>query len=264
MSDALDGRIPTNMRMLLILETFGQKAEGTTATEIGRAIGLPKQTVHRLCTTLLEQGFLVRDEASNGFRPGRRARRLATTVLQASSVHIARRQVLIALAEEIGETVNFVMPEDRGMSYKDRIETNWAFRIQLPVGSHVPFHCTASGKAFLASLPKSERRRLVNVMPLQRLTNNTHVSAETLLQELAQIARQGYALDNEEFMDGMVATSVPVFNASGKYFASLAFHGPVQRISIERAVSLAPVLQKASRKITTVLFGSEDDLNRAS
>ena len=107
-----------------------------------------------MCNTLSEEGFLFREKPGKKLRPARRLRRLASGLLQASRYHIARHQILLNVAEQVGETVNFVMPEEDGMSYIDRVETDWPFRVQLPVGSHVPFHCTASGKVFLASLAK--------------------------------------------------------------------------------------------------------------
>lgn len=247
-------RIPTNLRLLAILDVFGREDVPKTATEVGRLIGLPKQTVHRLCATLMEEGYLVREGKAGAYRPGRNARRMASSILHGSTSHLLRHQVLAKLARTIGETVNYVVPEDNGMSYKDRVETNWAFRIQLPIGTNVPFHCTASGKAFLATLPKRERQRIVNVMQLESFTAKSHTEPRAFLDELAQIARQGYALDDEEFMDGMVAAAVPVFDDTGRYMASLAFHGPVQRISRRRAIEIVPTLLESSQEITTVLF----------
>ena len=254
MSEQAGQRIPTNLRTLLILEAFGRHAEARLPAAVGRDIGLPKQTVHRLCSTLQEEGFLARDENGGGLRPGRRARELAAGILFASTSHIARHQVLMELAEKVGETVNFVVPEDQGMSYKDRVETNWAFRIQLPVGTHVPFHCTASGKTFLASLPKAERRRLVSVMRLDAKTRNTITDPEALLTELQQVVRQGYAVDNEEFIEGMVATAVPVRDPAGRYVASVAFHGPVQRVSAQQAIMRADDVRVAAERLGKVLF----------
>ncbi|MCB1359449.1 MAG: IclR family transcriptional regulator [Maritimibacter sp.] len=254
MAEDTGERIPTNLRLLLMLETIGQQAEPPTPAALGRLVGLPKQTAHRLVSLMVEEGFLKRDEGGAGLRPGRRARMLAAGLLHASSVHVARHQVLRRLAERVGETVNFVVPEDGGMAYHDRVETDWPFRIQLPVGSHVPFHCTASGKTYLSTLPKAQRRRLVQAMALPRFADNTITDPDRLLAELAQIARQGYALDNEEFHAGMVATAVPVRDPSGRYFASLAFHAPTQRVSIERAVDLAPVVAAAAQELTDVLF----------
>ncbi|MCB1343028.1 MAG: IclR family transcriptional regulator [Pseudooceanicola sp.] len=250
----MSDRIPTNLRLLLMLEALGEQPEPLSPAALGRRLGLPKQTAHRLVTSMIEEGFLKRDEGGTGLRPGRRARMMATGLMHASGVHIARHQVLLRLAERVGETVNFVVPEDRGMAYHDRVETDWAFRIQLPVGSHVPFHCTASGKTYLASLPKAQRRRLVQAMALPKLTERTITDPDALLEELQQIARQGYALDNEEFHAGMVATAVPIRDPAGRYFASVAFHAPTQRISIERAVELAPVVGAAAAELSAVLF----------
>ncbi|NNE80283.1 MAG: IclR family transcriptional regulator [Silicimonas sp.] len=248
-------RIPTNLRAMRILEVMGHQKEPLSAADIGRLVGLPKQTIHRLCNTLVKEGYLARDESRGHLRPGRRGRDMASGILHVSSSHIARHQILKSVADEVGETVNFVVPEDQGMSYQDRVETNWAFRIQLPVGSHVPFHCTASGKTFLSTLPNAERRRLVNVMSLTANTPSTVTRPEDLLNELKLIARQGYALDNEEFVEGMVAVAVPVRDLSGRYFASLAVHGPVQRMTLDQAIDLAPMLSEASEKLTTVICG---------
>lgn len=251
--DGTDGaRIPTNLRMLLILETIGSRSSPMTAAEIGREMGLPKQTIHRLCNTLVSEGYLAQD--GSGLRPGRRARGIASGLLHASTSHIARHRILRHIAAETGETVNFVVPEERGMSYKDRVETDWAFRVQLPVGSHVPFHCTASGKTFLASLKPRDRARIVGSGELEALTPNTVTEPEVLLNELKEIRRRGYAIDNEEFIEGMAAIAVPVRDADGRYMASIGVHGPVLRYSAERAASFAPLLEEAARDLSEVLM----------
>jgi DNA-binding IclR family transcriptional regulator len=253
-----DHRIPTNLRTLLILEILGNLPDPVKPADIGHALGLAKQTTHRLCATLLQEGFLVQDGPKNGLRPGRRLRQMASGILQASSAHVARHQVLMSLAADVRETVNYVVPESRGMTYQDRVETDWAFRIQLPIGTHVPFHCTASGKAYLASLPKGERTRLVHAMRLERMTSKTITDPAQLLAELAQIAKSGFALDREEFHDDMIAIAVPVYDLTKRYVASVAFHAPMQRVSIDEAVALKNRLQDASAQLTNVMFGGEN------
>lgn len=248
------GRIPTNLRTLLILELMGRRSGPISAAEIGRELGLPKQTIHRLCNTLTQEGFLVQDKG--GLRPGRRMREMATGVLHASTSHIARHQILRRLAEETGETVNFAVPEEGGMSYKDRVETDWPFRVQLPVGSHVPFHCTASGKTYLASLRKRDRERIIRSRRLDQATANTLTDPDSLVRELKLIARRGYALDNEEFIEGMVAVAVPVRDEAGRYMASIGVHGPVLRYSIQRAESLSPVLEAAASDLAQVMLNA--------
>ena len=246
-------RIPTNLRTLLILEIISQSDRALTATEINENLGLPKQTVHRLCATLEKNGFLVRQGGSKRFLPGRRLRALGTGLLHSSRHHIARRQILTEVARDLGETVNFVVPEADGMSYLDRVETDWAIRIQLPIGTHVPFHCTASGKCFMASLAPRAREKFVAALTLSPLTPRTHTDAQTLLDDLAAIAARGYSLDEEEFIEGMVAIAVPVCDADGRFVAALAYHGPTQRISIDDAIARKDKLLAAARRLNEAL-----------
>jgi len=250
----VDERIPTNLRNLLILEVFGKTDRPLTPTEINEELGLPKQTVHRLCRTLEEEGFLVREVNGKRLQPSPRLRAMASGILYNTRNLTTVRQILLEVASAINETVNFVVPEDAGMIYVDRVETDWPFRIQLPAGSHVPFHCTASGKTFMASLAPGLRRSFVDNINLERLTPNTFVDVNALLGELAHVAQQGYAVDNEEFMEGMVAVAVPVRDGRGRYCASLAFHAPTQRLALKDALARRESLVDAARRLGEVWF----------
>ena len=252
MSD--DSRIPTNMRTLLILEVVGRAGEPLSSAEIGRQVGLPKQTIHRLCNSLVDEGFLARDTTGRRLRPGRRSREMASNLLHNAAPVIARRKILERVANAVGETVNFAAPGDSGMRYIDRVETDWAFRIQLPIGTLVPFHCTASGKTYIASLPPRDRKKFVNALSLERHTDRTHTDPQALLDEVAEIARQGYAIDDEELIEGMVALSVPVRNSDRRYVASLAFHGPMIRISSSEALGHLGTLQSAAKELQNILL----------
>lgn len=252
-------RIPTNLRTLLILEVLGKSDHPMTATEINAHLGLPKQTVHRLCSTLETEGFLTRQGNSMRYVAARRLRDLGAGLLFQSRMHIARRQILQDVARSYGETVNFAVPEDNGMSYVDRVETDWAFRIQLPIGSHVPFHCTASGKCFLASMPSRQRKAFVSALTLTPWTAATHRSADSLLADLEAISKRGYALDEEEFMEGMVAIAVPVSDSQGRFAAAVAYHGPKQRVCLEKAVTEREVLTSAATRLQRALFLAEEE-----
>ena len=247
-------RIPTNLRTLLILEILGRKDHAMTASEINESLNLPKQTVHRLCTTLEENGFIARLGNSKKYQVARRLRELGSGLIHSSRDHIARHQILNDLAAKVGETVNYVVPEDGGMRYLDRVETDWAFRIQLPIGTNVPFHCTASGKCFLASLPPKQRQNLVHSLNFERMTGQTHISAETLLEELVEVRKLRYSLDREEFLEGMIALAVPITDTRGRFVAALAMHGPTQRLSIDLLISQVNLIQDAANRLSGYLF----------
>lgn len=247
-------RIPTNLRLLQIIELLGNRGRAMTATEIARETGLPKPTVHRLCKTLELEGYVDRARIGSGIIPARRLRTLSSELLFGSWDQIARHQVLVGVAASVKETVNFAVPEESGMRYVDRVETDWPFRIQLPVGSNVPFHCSASAKAYMASLPLPERQLFVRSLELPQLAQNTITDPEELLEDLLKVQKRGYAIDNEEFLDGLNAVAVPIKDFDGRYIASLAFHGPKQRISVVDAVSKVDVLIEGARALRDVIL----------
>ena len=140
------------------------------------------------------------------------------------------------------------------MFYLDRVETDWPFRVQLPVGTNVPFHCTASGKTFMASLPKSSRETFVKNLALERHSKNTITEAQQLLDQLAEIRRLGYALDDQEFFDDMIAIAVPVRDGGGRFLAALAIHGPIQRFTLDNAVTRRDLLVDAAGRLGVAML----------
>ena len=249
--------MPPNIRVMYILEVMARIGRAVTPTELNSHIGWPKQTVHRLCQTMLHAGILERH--NRRLYPGRRALMMAAGLTNQSVGRIGVHQMLQRLSRQFGETVNFVRPEPQGMIYVDRVETNWAFRVALPIGTHVPFHCTASGKLFMSSLSSARRRTMVEALSLDALTPNTHTSPDTLASELTAIRRDGFSLDREEYHLDMVAIAVPVTDAEGRFYAALAIHGPSQRFSLESARDSFDGLSDAAAQIKTILF--ENDLS---
>ena len=244
--------IPPNIRVIYLLEVMARIGRPVTPTELNSHVGWPKQTIHRLCQTMLNAGILERH--NRRFYPGRRALLMATELAHQSVGRVGVHQVLQGVSRRFGETVNFVRPEPQGMIYVDRVETNWAFRVALPIGTHVPFHCTASGKLFMSSLSTTRRRAMIKALSLDALTPNTHTGTDSLETELSTIRKDGFSLDREEFHLGMVAIAVPVNDANGRFFAALAIHGPSQRFSIESAHDSFAGMCDAAAQITAILF----------
>lgn len=250
-----DTRIPTSMRALLILEILAKSDQPLTPTQINSELGLPKQTVHRLCSRLELDGFIFRDHTGKRFRHARRMREMASGILHGAYEQNLRHQILENLAHHVGETVNLVVATDKGMVYQDRVDTDWPLRIQLPIGSHVPFHCTASGKVFLASLTPQAGRKFVKNLELKGYTKNTFTSEEQLLENIRITRKSGFSVDQEEFMEGMVAIAVPIRRENGPFFGALALHGPRQRLSLEVLKSHLESLQVYAEKLAGAMLG---------
>ena len=152
--------VPPNLRAIHILEVQSESCTAPTPTELNARLGWPKQTIHRLCQTLIEAGIMAKHDKR--LYPRHRASLLATGLANLTAALVGCHQILLQLAHDSVETANFVRPKPRGMNYIDRVESNWAFRVALPIGTQVPFHCTARGKLFMASLPAARRRAFLS------------------------------------------------------------------------------------------------------
>ena len=173
MTNTAKGQIPTNLRLLVMLEEVARAGSPVSPATLADALGLPKPTVHRLLATAEQEGFLQRDVDGRSFGPGHRMRHLAANTLSSQRVRSERLLIMKKLAEDVGETCNLAAPGRYGMIYIDRVETHWPLRIQLPVGTQVPFHCTASGKMYLSSLRNDRLERLFTSLPLKARTDKT-------------------------------------------------------------------------------------------
>ena len=243
----------TVARALDILDAVAGAERPLTPTEIASLLDLPKATVHRLCGTLEERGYLQTRLNGRGLQAGHRLNRLALGVLASAPFSARRRAILETLSREIGETCNIAVPDGTEMIYYDRAETHWPVRVQLAVGSRVPVGATAGGKMYLSSLAPAHRRRVVANLELKRHTSNTIVDPETLHAELDRTAERGYSLDNEEYIDGMVALAVPITDARGRLYATLSFHAPCMRVPFERVTDHLPAMRAAVDELATLL-----------
>lgn len=245
--------IPTNLRLLLVLEEVARVGVPVTPTTVNAQLGLPKPTIHRLFATLEEEGFLQRDIDGRAYSPGKRLRGMATGVLSSLRIRAARLAVLRKLSAEIGETCNIALPDRESMVYLERVETEWPLRIQLPIGTSVPFYCTASGKMYLSTLPGSHLRRYAEAVDLAAKTANTITTSEALLDEVERVRAREYAVDNEEFMDGMIAVAVPIMDEHARLVSTLSFHAPTQRFTMAQAIAHLPAMRAAAQELTSLL-----------
>ncbi len=159
----------------MLLEEIARVGVPVTPTTANEVLGLPKPTVHRLFHRLEEEGFLQRDVDGRSYAPGQRMRKLSANVLSSTRLRTVRLAILNALTEEVGETCNLATPDRDGMIYLDRVETKWPLRIQLPVGTTVPFHCTASGKMYLSTLAPRHLETYLAATQLEAHTPSTLV-----------------------------------------------------------------------------------------
>ena len=202
------------------------------------------------------QGYLVRDVDGNRLHPVPRLRQFAAGILSSTQLTVARHKALEFVSRETGETCNLVLPEDAGMIYLDRVDTHWPLRFQLPTGTHVPFHCTASGKLFLSTLPERELRHMLN----------TSWNWPPRVRTPSPMPRPCWPRPKLSARADTVSTmknSWPAWrqspcrsrDPSGRFLAALAVHAPLQRMSLETAATThVKTLEAGAKRLQDIVF----------
>lgn len=163
------------VRAFRVLEEVARHRDGCALAAVVEAVGLPKQTVHRLVGQLQLAGLVVREPGTRRVQIASRVERFAQAALMNGPARAERHAILASLVDEIGETCNLAALAGTDIVYLDRVETSWPLRMLLAPGSHVPLHASASGKLLLALLPRPQRTRLLESVTLRGYTENTLV-----------------------------------------------------------------------------------------
>jgi DNA-binding IclR family transcriptional regulator len=239
-------------RVLEIIEAISRAERPMSPAELAFSLDIPKPSIHRLLQQLEVDGY-VQINMRGLLVPGDRMHSIALGVLHSSRFKALRQAILKNLAQSIGETCGIAIPDGTEMIYYDRVQTNWPLRIHLPVGTHTPIWCTASGKLYLSSLPEERRQRIIGKLSLDKLARNTLTECKLLESELLKVQEYELGTDNEEFIDGMVACSVPIKDQDGKLFACLFTHAPVIRKSLDELLGFESLLRQAAIELGDLL-----------
>jgi len=236
-------------RAAQVLRALREQPAGLTLGELAAAVALPKSTVHRLVGALTSEELL--DSSAEGrVVLGGGLAGLAAALHEALAARV--RPVLVELSHELAETVDLAVREGASVRFLDQVPGPQRLRAVSAVGAEFPLHCTANGKALLAELPDEAVAQLLPER-LPALTRRTSTSRARLLDELAEVRMQGFALDREEQTEGICAVGAAIRDRSGAV-AALSVPVPSARFAgAERRCAQAVV--NAARSASAILGG---------
>lgn len=252
------GSAPT-LRVFSFLEAIAESRRSLSVSELSVALNVPQPTAHRIVHMLETENFLVREPGTRRYSPGDRLARLSLGLVSASIRAVPRRTILEELSEAAGETCNLGILVDRHVLYVDRIEAGWPLGLRFNPGSRVPLHCTSMGKVLLSSLPIGARRQLLTSSPLHKYTENTITDLDRLEEELDAIRQRDLAIDNQEFLAGVVCIATPVRSNGHDVVAAIAISAPMARMTVDSALAKAPLLKAAAEKIGATLAAQQKE-----
>ena len=189
---------------------------------------LPKPTLHRFLSTLVELGYVYKDLNDQYsltlkmFSVGSRG--LAHMELSKIAEPVAEQ-----LRDTLGETVHMGILDEQYAMYIIKIESLYTIRMYSRVGKRIPLYCTSIGKVILAGLPQTRRKAMLDCMQLVRFTSSTISERVSLETELDAIIESGFAEDREEHEKGIRCIAVPVKDHEGNTVAGLSVSWPVFR-----------------------------------
>jgi DNA-binding IclR family transcriptional regulator len=224
-------------RVLELYEYLAKTGETTTLAALSTRMGVAKSSLLPLLRTLVARKWLE--------QPMPATYRVVSTpsfglhwALRGKELPEIAHPFLAQLAVQTGESsvLSVLAPSGDSVVYVDKVDSPQSVRYVTELGSSRPLHCTSSGLAILAFLPKARREEVVRAIPLPKFTSRTMTDRKQLTRRLEEIARAGVASNLQEYNVSAVAFAAPIRDAEGEVKAACALAGPSDRMvaSLER------------------------------
>jgi DNA-binding IclR family transcriptional regulator len=244
---------PALDRALALLEFISARPEGVTQMDIRKGLGFSGNLVFRLTKALVAHGYVEREEPGPRFSLSRKLLHLAQPRREERSLVQLAGEPMRWLRDVTGESAHIGVRSGFECIVLDRVIGPHPFKCYVEAGAHGPLHAGAPGKVILAWLPPRELDATLREMPLARLTRHTIASRTALVRHLAEVKRNGYAMDLGETLEGHHCLGAPVFDADGRAFASIWITAPAPRLSDADGERLAPSVILAAQRVTEAL-----------
>jgi DNA-binding IclR family transcriptional regulator len=231
-------------RGLETLDYMIGQGEPVRLTDVAGALGVEKPKAGHILKTLVAAGYAEQD-ASRRYRLTEKvgaAARAEHSLEEIVACKEAWRPALEELVSRTRECAHLAVLVKSRVWYIDKVDSSLPLKVDHPIGSLAPLHCTALGKAFLAFGDARPEDVLAG------FTKNTITSAARLREEIETTRRRGYAVDDEEFAPGVRCVARPVFDASGRMIAAIGVSGPSVRVDDRRIAELAEIVMSVSAK----------------
>jgi DNA-binding IclR family transcriptional regulator len=228
-------------RAFAVLDLLATSNTALGLAEIAAALTLHKSTAHRFLMVLERHRMVERTQAGK-FRLGLRLCDFGSRAIEQFDLRERAQLHLRTLVAEVEETAHLCILEQRRMVYIDKQEPERSIRMISRVGASSPIHCTAVGKAMLATMPRPRMEEMLTDLRMERFTHRTMTSRDALLKELDRTSRRGYAVDDEEREEGVRCAGVAILDGQGEPVAAVSISGPAFRVTMQKIPFIADKL----------------------
>src|SRR3984885_4959355 len=212
-----------------ILESFGAERRTLSLAELAAAAGMTVSSAQRCVHTLAYLGYLRRDELLRRWVLTARSLAVSAAYLSGHALLEHSTTHLIDLNQASGESVSLSEPDGDDMVFIARFPSLKRFYIHMPVGRRLPMYCTASGRAYLSTLPAASAQRIVRRSELKALTPHTLTDPAAILRRISEAREAGYAWSDQECYRGDLSIAAPLLGMGGEALAAVNISAPTSR-----------------------------------
>ena len=223
--------VTTVDRTLQIVEII-QELDGAGVSEIAEQVDVGKSAVHNHLNTLANREYVVKED--DQYQIGLAFLGLGAYARQRNQIYDAAHKEVDKLADETGELVNLLV-EKNGMGiYLYQAQGENAVELDTYEGKRVRLHCTGLGKAILGFRPEDEVAGILDERGMPAETEHTITDQEAFFEDREQVREQGYAIDEEERLNGLRCVAAPITDDDDRAIAAISVSCPVHRVDDER------------------------------
>ena len=207
-------QVPNLERAMAIIELLSKFPAGLNQKEISTTLSIPSNSAFRITMTLLDLGYLIRDEKTKEFKLSAKLMAVGSAATCEVSLIENAIESMRQLRDETKETVllgALLTSENRGVTL-EQVPGLHPFKFLLDVGSSLILHVGAPGKCLLAWLPDNERQTIIKNLKLTKYTPKTITTKKALNLELKNVKISGYAIDRGEWMEEMHCVGAPILD----------------------------------------------------
>lgn len=239
------------VKALRLMETLALSDGARGVTELAQQLGYQKSNVHRILTTLLEQGYVIRFDVGPTYQLNYKMFEIGSRVVSRLRLSEVARPYLRRIVKQTGESAHIMIYHNAEVIYLDKIENNAPIRASSEPGLRAPAYCVASGKVLLAYQPDDVVRSVMR--KIRSHTPSTITSADALRAEIKAVRTEGYAINCEGWRSGVSGAAAPVLAGREHAIAALAILGPSDRLNPEKLHAAGRVLSQAARELSREL-----------
>jgi DNA-binding IclR family transcriptional regulator len=252
-NDMTDYHVPNLVRAIKIIELLAERSAGLTTAQITELLNIPRNSVFRITSTLLEYDYLVRDEDSKAFQLSKKLLTMGYAALSEESLIEKSLEGMRHLRDKYKETIPLGILNGHEGLVIEEVPGLHSFRYVLEPGRRFHLHTAAPAKAILAFLPNEERDRIIKQIKFNRFNENTVKNKTEFLKVLQETRNRGYSIDHAEEIEGMHCIGAPVFNRLAYPIAAIWITGPSIRIKEKEFSAIGKDIKKTCLKISKSL-----------